>query len=185
MRFYLLTRKFSIITRRLKDDVKDEIIFDLNSEKIAKYFNITYARSSGAGGQHVNTTDSKAIIKLPTSNWYAARGNWIPVKMFDTIMSNLKDPTTPSNKKFPYFTQTGDILIMSSSTRYRDKNLGECFQKFIDAVKICSQGKSEISEDTKERWDKLKKKENEGRIKSKKMKKEKKQFRKKVNLSDY
>lgn len=164
---------------------KQSGLIDLEHSQIAKYFDISYARSSGAGGQHVNTTDSKAIIKLSQSKWYSARGKWIPADPFDIIMSNLVDSTTPDNKKFPYFTQSGDVLIMSSTTRYRDKNLNECFKKFIDAVKICSQGKKEVSAETKQRWDKLKKLENEGRIKEKKIKKDKKQFRKKVNMSDY
>lgn len=157
----------------------------LNKSEISKYFDISYARSSGAGGQHVNTTDSKAVLKLSASSWFAARNKWIPAKYFDNLMKNLNDSSAPIHKKFPFFTQSGDILVMSSNTRYRDKNLNECFDKFIEAIHICSQGKKEITQDTKQRWDKLKRKENETRLKDKKLKKDKKSSRRKVNLSDY
>lgn len=178
-------RKFHTISKLLKQELNSKVSIDLKPTDISKYFDISFARSSGAGGQHVNTTDSKAIIKLSSSSWYSARNKWIPGKLFDMIMKNFSDPTTPKFKKFPYFTQSGDILIMSSSTRYRDKNLNECFDKFIDAIKVCGQGREEVTEETKKRWDKLKTRENENRIKEKKQKKDKKQFRKKINMSDY
>ena len=159
--------------------------FIASPETISKFFHISYARSSGAGGQHVNTTDSKAIIRLSSSEWYASRSKWIPADTFDNIMRNLNDNTAPQTKKFPYFTQAGDVLIMSSNTRYRDKNLHECFEKFINAVDQCGTAKEELSEETKKHWDKLKKRENEVRLKEKKLKKDKKTFRKSVSLGDY
>lgn len=157
----------------------------LDQQTIAKHFHVSFARSSGAGGQHVNTTDSKAVIKLTCSEWYGARGNWIPHDAFDALMQNLNDKTAPVSKKFPYFTPAGDVLITDSSTRYRDKNLAQCYTKFMNSVQTCSQLKEEVSEDTVKRWDKLKKRDNEVRLKDKKLKKDKKQTRRKVSLSDY
>jgi peptidyl-tRNA hydrolase ICT1 len=180
-----LRRWFNTSCSVLKQGIIEISDANFNQQLISKYFNISFARSSGAGGQHVNTTDSKAIIKLSISDWYAARDNWIPAKDFDIIMKNFNDQSTPINKKFPYFTQNGDILIMSSITRYRDKNLSDCFNKFINAIKICSQDKKEISIDTLQKWDKLSKRDNENRLKDKKLKKDKKTSRKKVNLNDY
>lgn len=157
----------------------------LTQSGISKYFNISYARSSGAGGQHVNTTDSKAVIKLRSSEWYASRGTWIPTKTFDVIMQNLSDPMSPALKKFPFFTPSGDVQITSSTTRYRDKNLAECFTKFIDAVTKCSQEKQEVDLETKQRWSKLKKKDNENRLRDKKHRKDKKSSRGKISMGDY
>ncbi|TID30577.1 hypothetical protein CANINC_000932 [Pichia inconspicua] len=156
----------------------------LSQNQIAKYFKISYARSSGAGGQHVNTTDSKAVIKLSSSDWYGARGKWIPADSFDSIMHNLNDPTAPQMKRFPYFTQSGDVLVTDSSTRYREKNLSQCFEKFINAIDVCSQLKEEVSKETVVRWSKLKRRDNENRLKEKKLQKDKKQARRKISLSD-
>ncbi|AWU74395.1 uncharacterized protein C5L36_0A09820 [Pichia kudriavzevii] len=154
----------------------------LTPDGIKKHFVISYARSSGAGGQHVNTTDSKAVIKLPLDRWYAARGSWIPSKQFDNIMKNVNDSDAPHYKKFPYFTSSGDILITSSETRYRDKNLNDCLEKFVKAVEVCGQVRDEVNENTKQHWDKLKKRDNEERLKSKKLKRDKKSARRKISL---
>lgn len=176
----ILIRNFKNSTISFK-----EPLFTSSSNDISKYFTITFARSQGAGGQHVNTTDSKAIIRLESKNWYSSRGKWIPSKVFDNIMKNFNDKTAPIHKKFQFFTQSGDVLITSSTTRYRDKNLEECFNKFIKAVNECGAEKEEVSEETTKHWDKLKKRDNENRLKDKKQKKDKKAFRKKVSISDY
>lgn len=176
-----LKLKSHVVTRVYSTSTK----LGLSQQNIAKYFKISFARSSGAGGQHVNTTDSKAVIKLSVSDWYGARGKWIPSESFDTIMQNFNDPKAPQSKRFPYFTQSGDVLLTDSSTRYRDKNLSQCFERFINAIEACSQKKEEISKDTIVRWDKLKKRDNENRLKDKKLQKDKKQTRRKMSLSDY
>lgn len=179
--FRLIIRSFSHSITKLKETQ----LFNPTSHEISKYFSITFARSQGAGGQHVNTTDSKAIIRLNSSQWYSARGKWIPSAAFDNVMKNFNDKTAPLNKKFPFFTQSGDVLIMSSTTRYRDKNLEECFSKFVSAINQCGAEREEVSSETVKHWDKLKKRDNEHRLKDKKLKKDKKSFRKKVNISDY
>lgn len=153
--------------------------------KLLKYFEISYARSSGAGGQHVNTTDSKAVLKLSSTNWYSARGKWINELVFDEIMKNYNDSQCPASKKFTFFTNKGDILIKSSKTRYRNNNLLDCLDKFIDSVKKCGEFKKDIEAETIEKWKDYKKNENEFRLKDKRLKKDKKSQRKKVNLNDY
>lgn len=153
-------------------------------QTIAKHVRVSYARSSGAGGQHVNTTDSKAILKLSASEWYASRGKWIHETIFDSIMKNLNDSTCPGFKKFPYFTPSGDILIQSSNTRYRDKNLQDCYDKFSNALQICSKEKEETSVEKLQKWDNLSKRDNQTRLSDKKFKKDKKSTRKKMSL-DY
>lgn len=154
----------------------------LDPDSIVRHFDVSFARSSGAGGQHVNTTDSKAVVRLPVARWYASRGRWIPATGFDTIMANLHDPTAPPTKRFPYFSPSGDVVISSSTTRYRDKNLGECLRKFVDAVAACSRPREEVSEEKRQRWDRLKKLDNEDRIRDKKHRKDKKGLRRKISL---
>ncbi|GMM30385.1 Pth4 protein [Martiniozyma asiatica (nom. inval.)] len=145
---------------------------------LLKYFQVSYARSSGAGGQHVNTTSSKAVLRLDSSNFYSARSKWIPAELFDNILKNSSDSTAPQHKKFPYFTPSGDVLIASSETRYRDKNLEDCLKKFCDAVNTCGIAKEEIDDETKKRWDKLEKRDNKKRLDDKKRHGEKKMKRK-------
>lgn len=153
--------------------------------KLLKYFEISYARSSGAGGQHVNTTDSKAILKLSSANWYNSRGKWINELIFDEIMNNYNDSQCPANKKFGFFTNKGDILIKSSKTRYRNHNLLDCLDKFIDSIQKCGEFKKDIDAETIEKWKEYRKNENEFRLKDKRLKKDKKSQRKKINLNDY
>lgn len=157
----------------------------LDVQKIAKHFDVSYARSSGAGGQHVNTTDTKAVVRLPAARWYAARGRWIPSTVFDTLMANTRDPTAPPQKRFPFFSPSGDVVISSSTTRYRDKNLAECFRKFVDAVAACGQPRPAASAATQERWAQRRRADNEARVRDKKRQGDKKSSRRKPSMGDY
>lgn len=181
-------RRFSTCRRVLQQQQQQQqqpATEKLDVQKIAKHFDVSYARSSGAGGQHVNTTDTKAVVRLPVARWYAARGRWIPGTVFDTLMANTRDPTTPVQKRFPFFSPSGDIVISSSTTRYRDKNLAECFRKFVDAVAACGQPRPEASAATRERWEQRRRHDNDARIRDKKRKGDKKSSRRKPSMGDY
>ncbi|GME80481.1 unnamed protein product [Ambrosiozyma monospora] len=149
-----------------------------------KHFKISFARSSGAGGQHVNTTDSKAIIRMTKNEWYKTKGSLIHSLVFDEIMKNYRDSSCPSHKKFPFFTAKGDLMVSSERTRYRDNNLHDCLDKFVRAVKSCGEFKKDTDKETVEKWEERRKDQNDRRLNSKKMKKDKKQSRRKVSL-DY
>ncbi len=153
-------------------------------KSLLQYFKVTYTHSSGKGGQHVNKTDSKAQIKMDSSSWYRSRGKWMNQNVFDEIMKNYSNSDTPARKRFPYFTVSGDILIESQLTRYRDNNLQDCLNKFIHAVRLCGEPRKKQSEVTKKTWERYRKVENEKRLHKKKHRKESKQYRKMISLSD-
>ncbi|ESW98622.1 hypothetical protein KL918_001986 [Ogataea parapolymorpha] len=149
---------------------------------LLKYFNVTYARSSGPGGQHVNRTESKAVLRLSAKGWQSARGTWVDPALFDQLMANYNDKNCPESKRFPYFTNAGDVLIMSDSTRYRQKNVMECLEKFVSAVQRCGEPRKETDEATLERWEDLRKKEKEARVQAKRKLKDKKNARRKIKI---
>lgn len=151
----------------------------LDPKSISKFFRISFARSSGKGGQHVNTTDSKALIKLTPNDWNISKGVWIPIETWDNLMLNFNNKI--NGKRFPYFTPKMGVLVSSDSSRVRDDNLNECFDRFCYEVEKCSQPKEEISEDTKKRWKELNKRDNNRRLQEKKRLGDKKKNRK-VNL---
>ncbi|KAG8836593.1 hypothetical protein FRB91_008575 [Serendipita sp. 411] len=78
---------------------------------------VTFARSSGPGGQHVNTTNSKAVVKLP-----------------------LKSPQIPSwardaLRQSPSYVRSSDSLQTSSMTsRTQGANLDECLSKLHSII---------------------------------------------------
>lgn len=151
----------------------------LEPKLISKYFRISFARSSGKGGQHVNTTDSKAMIKLTPNDWIISRGVWIKDESWDVIMGNFKDNV--NGKRFPYFTPKMGVLVSSDSSRVRNDNLSECFDRFCNEIEKCSKPREEISEETKRRWKELEKRDNNKRLNDKKRVSDKKKSRK-VNL---
>ncbi|QPG77327.1 hypothetical protein FOA43_004736 [Brettanomyces nanus] len=148
------------------------------------YFDVAFTHSSGKGGQHINTTDSKAQLRMSTVSWYESRGRWIDSTVFDQIMHNYNDKEAPQIKKFPYFTVKGDVLVESQKTRYRDKNLQDCLDKFVVGVKQCGQLRQQIDQQTKQEWQKYKKRDNEQRVRTKKHVGDKKQLRKRISLDD-
>lgn len=76
----------------------------------ATLFEISYSRASGAGGQKVNKTSSKATVSLSPDRWLNPQFcYWIP----SAIRSQLVD------NKLRYETKSGGLLIQSDATRNR------------------------------------------------------------------
>lgn len=148
----------------------------LDARAIARHFRVSFARSSGKGGQHVNTTDSKALIQLTPQGWVAARGAWIQQDRWDTLMENYKEGV--AGKRFPYFTPKMGVRVASEESRVRANNLEDCFTRFCKEVEKCSEGREETSEDTKKRWRELKKRDETRRLESKRRLGDKKRARK-------
>ncbi|OWB59647.1 translation release factor activity protein [[Candida] boidinii] len=151
-------------------------------------FEIEYARSSGPGGQHVNKTETKVIIKLSETNWLKSRGDWLNKTLFDNLIKNHSNNNNNNNNnkgklKFPYLTPNGSILIMSELTRYKEQNLKDCLNKFkINFLKYSKLPEIKSNETIK-KWENLNEKENNKRLNLKKIKSDKKLTRKKFNYS--
>lgn len=135
-----------------------------------RLFNIGYSRSSGPGGQKVNKTSSKATVSLEAGEWLSPQKcYWIPMP----IQEQLK------TKKIRYETKDSGLLIQSDTFRSRDMNADECFKKLLGEVKSKIYFAGEVSQEDKEKWQKLKVVSKERRLLDKKKHSEKKQNRSK------
>lgn len=77
-------------------------------------FDWSYARSSGAGGQHVNRTNSKAVLR------------WRP----------LESPSLPSDVRERFastfaarLTNEGELVVSAETHRDQARNVAECLDK--------------------------------------------------------
>lgn len=133
-------------------------------------FEISFSRASGAGGQKVNKTSSKATVALGADEWLNPQFcYWIP----KAIRAQLKD------NKIRYETKTGGILVQSDATRNRDTNTDECFRKLVQEIKDSTFFAGETSEEDKKRWDEIKDDRKEKRLFNKKRQSDKKKNRSK------
>lgn len=139
---------------------------DISKLPTSNYFDISYARSSGPGGQNVNKVSSKATLKLDSQAWRNA--HWIPAPVLAQLHSS-----------FPYKMKTGGIVIQSDRTRSRESNLKDCFEKLVAGIKESVYFAPEVQEKDIERWAGIKRKNNEKRLKEKLKNGEKKQSRRK------
>lgn len=79
-----------------------------------------FTRSGKPGGQHVNTTNTKALIALPLASMRAAP---LPPSVRAALLSS----------RFRYRTRTG-LLVSSERTRSQQQNLRDCYEKLAQAV---------------------------------------------------
>lgn len=95
--------------------------------------------------------------------------SWIP----DSIIDQLKLSASQ------YLTNSGDLLIQSQRNRTQEQNREDCFQKLasiiVDAGTAGIEG--ETSEETKKKVGKMIRRDNEQRLKTKKMHSSKKSAR--------
>jgi ribosome-associated protein len=80
---------------------------------------ITMSRSSGPGGQHVNKVSTKVELRfnIPGSEL-------LNEDQKDVLLNKLKNKIT----------QTGDLIIVSQSTRSQMKNRESAIEKFITTL---------------------------------------------------
>ncbi|XP_017338087.1 peptidyl-tRNA hydrolase ICT1, mitochondrial [Ictalurus punctatus] len=123
---------------------------------------ITYSRSSGPGGQHVNKVNTKAEVRF-----HVQTAEWIPEEVKTEILLKYK---TRINK-------AGELIVTSEVSRSQQRNLDDCLQKISEIITEASQQPPEPSaEDLTLRAKRLEKR-NLARLKQKKLHSSTKQAR--------
>ncbi|KAJ8334085.1 hypothetical protein SKAU_G00397240 [Synaphobranchus kaupii] len=93
---------------------------------------ISYSRSSGPGGQHVNKVNTKAEIRF-----HLQTADWIPDEARNKILQRNK---TRINK-------AGELLVTSEVSRSQQRNLEDCLQKISDIIAEANQKPREPTEE--------------------------------------
>jgi peptidyl-tRNA hydrolase ICT1 len=104
---------------------------------------VTFSRSSGAGGQHVNRTSSKATLTIPVSS--------LAKHLPPLVTEQLRD-------KSRYYAKNSDTLVISGQeSRVAAKNEEDCWEKLSEHVQETAQKAvpGETSKETKDKWAKL------------------------------
>ncbi|XP_049614102.1 large ribosomal subunit protein mL62 isoform X1 [Syngnathus scovelli] len=79
---------------------------------------VSYSRSSGPGGQHVNKVNTKTEIRF-----HVLTADWIPEDVRQKIME--KNPNR--------INKAGELMVTSELSRSQQRNYGDCIQK-ISAI---------------------------------------------------
>ncbi|KAI1896706.1 hypothetical protein AGOR_G00097540 [Albula goreensis] len=80
---------------------------------------VSYSRSSGSGGQHVNKVNTKAEIRF-----HVQTADWIPKEARDKILQTNKNRIN----------KAGELLLTSEVSRSQRRNLEDCLQKLRDII---------------------------------------------------
>ncbi|GAA6104755.1 peptidyl-tRNA hydrolase ICT1, mitochondrial [Tachysurus ichikawai] len=123
---------------------------------------ISYSRSSGPGGQHVNKVNSKAEVRF-----HVQTAEWIPEDVRKEILLQNK---TRLNK-------AGELIVTSEVSRSQQRNLDHCVQKISKIISEASQRPPEPSAEDLTLRDKRLEKRNLERLKQKKIHSSTKQAR--------
>uniref|UniRef100_H2ZPN0 Large ribosomal subunit protein mL62 n=1 Tax=Ciona savignyi TaxID=51511 RepID=H2ZPN0_CIOSA len=86
---------------------------------LKKNVKVEYTKSSKPGGQHVNTTLSKAIIRF-----HLMTAEWIPKPVREVMAEKYKNRLTRS----------GDLIVWNEDSRYQMRNLQSCLAKVEEMI---------------------------------------------------
>ncbi|KAG7491739.1 hypothetical protein MATL_G00006600 [Megalops atlanticus] len=115
---------------------------------------VTYSRSSGPGGQHVNKVNTKAEVRF-----HVQTADWIPEEVRNKILIKNKNRIN----------KAGELLVTSEVSRSQRRNLEDCLQKISDIISKVNQKPHEpTAEDVALRQARLEHR-NQERLKQKKM----------------
>ncbi|KAB8203559.1 RF-1 domain-containing protein [Aspergillus parasiticus] len=162
--------KQAAATERLQDSNEDlaaarKWLTGLTSKTIPRQIcEISFSRSSGPGGQNVNKVNSKATLKVPLHS------------LLPLVPRILHRPLRSSR----YFAERSEsLVIQSEESRKQAANVESCYEKLHELLKNTATDAipGETSQEQRHRVHKLRKAENEARIKSKKLHSSKKSNR--------
>ena len=82
---------------------------------------LTYSRSQGPGGQHVNTTSSRVDARFNLRSSEITKG--------DGVLAEAIAKTFPQ-----YVSKSGDVIVTSQRTRSQQSNVDDCLDKLQHIV---------------------------------------------------
>ncbi|XP_035998426.1 peptidyl-tRNA hydrolase ICT1, mitochondrial isoform X2 [Fundulus heteroclitus] len=91
---------------------------------------VSYSRSSGPGGQHVNKVNTKAEVRF-----HVYTAEWIPEDVRQKIVEKNKSRIN----------KAGELLVTSEVSRSQQRNLSDCLQKISAIIDEASQRPREPS----------------------------------------
>nr|CAB3263990.1 peptidyl-tRNA hydrolase ICT1, mitochondrial [Phallusia mammillata] len=98
-----------------------------------KKLTFNYSRSSGPGGQHVNTTNSKAEARFQIMT-----ADWLP-----------QDTKEQLFKKFrKQISRNGEIIVSCDESRYQMNNVKSCIEKIQNMIEVAQTPEEEKEEVT-------------------------------------
>ncbi|XP_074899973.1 large ribosomal subunit protein mL62 [Buteo buteo] len=124
---------------------------------------VSYCRSSGPGGQHVNKVNTKAEVRF-----HLASADWIPeaVRQKMALMHRNK------------INRAGELIVNSEESRYQMRNLAICLEKIRTMVTEATEKPKVVSKETTQKLIERVEKMNRERLRQKKIHSNIKQSRK-------
>ncbi|XP_030362328.1 peptidyl-tRNA hydrolase ICT1, mitochondrial [Strigops habroptila] len=124
---------------------------------------VTYCRSSGPGGQHVNKVNTKAEVRF-----HLASADWIPEAVRQKIASMHRNKIN----------RAGELIVSSEESRYQMRNLAICLEKIRTMVTEATEQPKVVSKETAQKLIERVEKMNRERLRQKKIHSNIKQSRK-------
>ncbi|NXF54048.1 ICT1 hydrolase, partial [Oceanites oceanicus] len=124
---------------------------------------VSYCRSSGPGGQHINKVNTKAEVRF-----HLASADWIPED------ARQKMALMHRNK----INRAGELIVNSEESRYQMRNLAICLEKIRTMVTEATEKPKVVSKETTQKLIERVEKMNRERLRQKKIHSNIKQSRK-------
>ncbi|XP_009472454.1 PREDICTED: peptidyl-tRNA hydrolase ICT1, mitochondrial [Nipponia nippon] len=124
---------------------------------------VSYCRSSGPGGQHVNKVNSKAEVRF-----HLASADWIPEAVRQKMASMHRNKIN----------RAGELIVNSEESRYQMRNLAICLEKIRAMVTEATEKPKVVSKETTQKLIERVEKMNRERLRQKKIHSDIKQSRK-------
>ncbi|XP_062495789.1 large ribosomal subunit protein mL62 [Pezoporus occidentalis] len=124
---------------------------------------VTYCRSSGPGGQHVNKVNTKAEVRF-----HLASADWIPEAVRQKMALMYRNRVN----------RAGELIVSSEESRYQMKNLAICLEKIQTMVTEATEQPKVVSKETTQKLIERVEKMNRERLRQKKIHSNIKQSRK-------